>query len=205
MARTKGAKDRGLRKKPAAKRPAIKQDPPSQTLRPEAQSDPATIDRPPIPVNDFKAAIAAELHQADVSSPGQAETQPSEAANPGQASSFDPSSLTIEGLEAAFQLPFFVLARVLAWLKIAPDPLPIRELGKRKARVLAKPSYAVYEHYARQYLGFHPENGVHVAIGVTGLNTVGISPDLVEAIEESRRRAAAKAPTPPSQSGPPMT
>jgi hypothetical protein len=205
MARTKGAKDRGLRRKPAAKRPPIQQDPPSQTLRPEAQSDPAKIERPPIPASDFKAAIAAELNQTAVSSPGQAETQPSDPANPGQASSFEPGTLTIEGLEAAFQVPFFALSRVLAWLRVAPDPGPIRELGQRKARVLAKPAYAIYEHYARQYLGLHPENGIHVAIGVTGLNAVGISPDLVEAIEESRRRAAARTPLPATPGGPPAT
>lgn len=191
MARTKGARDKSIRKKPAAKRPPIKRDPPTETPRPEAQSGPPN-ERPPLPATDFKAAIAAELHQqtGEPLPPGQRSApQPADVPNAGQAS-FEPGTLTIEGLEAAFQVPFFVLSRVLAWLRIAPDPAPIRELGQKRAKVLAKPAYAIYEHYARAYLGLHPDNGVHVAIGVTGLNAVGISPELVEAIEESRRRAA---------------
>ncbi len=162
--------------------------------------------RPPIPPTEFESAIAAELGKADGSSPTPgpcaAGTEPA-GPPPAQATSFfEPSTLTIEGLEAAFQAPFFVLSRVLAWLKIAPDPEPIRALGKRRAKVLAKPSYAVYEHYARQYLGLHPDNRVHVAIGVTGLNAIGIAPELVEAIEESRRRAYTPPLPPGSSSGP---
>ncbi len=222
MARTKGAKDNRPRKRPQPKiskgpsQPANSQGrtaPPVERATPAATAtgtSPTAVTSPPvraaIPPTEFEAAIAAELGRADGSSPTPgpcaADTEPA-GPPPAQATSFEPSTLTIEGLEAAFQAPFFLLSRVLAWLRIAPDPEPIRALGKRRAKVLAKPAYAVYEHYARQYLGLHPDNRVHVAIGVTGLNTIGISPELVEAIEESRRRAGLRASPQATSSSPP--
>jgi hypothetical protein len=98
--------------------------------------------------------------------------------------------LTIEGLAAAWQVPFWALAWLLRILGVIPDPEPVVAVGKRRAKDLAKPSYAIYEHYTRQYLGLNPDNSVHVAAGVTALDAVGIVPEIVEACIKSRRSAA---------------
>jgi hypothetical protein len=191
MARTKGAKDSRQRKKPAG-------SPSKQTSRSAAGIPP--IDRPPLPPDEFKAAIAAELASADPTGSSLSEPGPT-AAQPAAPAPFDPNALTLEGLTHAWQVPFWALGHVLRILRVIPSADCVIEVGKRRAGELAKPSYAIYEHYTRQYLGLHPENQVHVAAGVTGLNAAGILPDIVEAVIEARRRAAAA----PARATPPGT
>jgi hypothetical protein len=145
-----------------------------------------------LPPDDFRAAIAAEMQSCNAGvgsdQPGQQEPAPPQA-SPQAAPAFDPSTLTTEGLTAAWQVPFWALAWALKILGVIPDPEPVIAVGKRRAKDLAKPSYAIYEHYTRQYLGLNPENSVHVAAGVTALDAVGIVPEIVEACIKSRRSA----------------
>jgi hypothetical protein len=179
--------------------------------QPESHSIPA-IERPPLPPDDFAAAVAAELGQAPNSGLGDSgpdgnasQTIPRQ--DPAPAPAFDPNALTMEGLTNAWQLPFWALGQALKLFRVISSADPIIAVGKRRAKDLARPSYAIYEHYTRQYLGLHPENEVHVAIGVTGLNASSLLPELVDAIVEDRRRSAAAAaagqgrpPSPPSGS-----
>jgi len=214
MARTKGAKDKGTRRKPPTRppaKPAIPRMPPGGS-QPKVESKTGDGGPPPradprgASAAEFQAAIAAELKQASVSiDPGRTDAA-STSSSPPVPASFDPSALTIEGLASAWQFPFYVLASVLAFFRIAPDPEPLLAVGRRRAPDLAKPSYVIYEQLAQRYLGFHPENTVHVAVGVTVLDAIGIVPDVIEAVRESRRRAGvAGAQVTPAPAPPPAS
>jgi hypothetical protein len=203
MARTKGAKDARPRKKALPrgtggrfqKRTPIEASPMETTA----------VERPPLPNDDFQAAIAAELGHAPnaLPEPGPvAETPQVSPQGPAPAGGFDPNALTIEGLTGAWQVPFWALGHLLRMLRIIPSADPIIAVGKRRAKDLARPSYTIYEHYTRQYLNLNPENEVHVAAGVTGLNLAAIVPELVEAVLDARRRSAA---SPAGQGGPPAS
>lgn len=211
MARTKGAKDAKPRRKPDPRNahkpsttPASKSGqttPPVRTAPPAAST--SGPERPAIPPDDFRAAIAAELGEAtepQVTQPGQTAgtDSPPGSLSPAPAA-FDPAALTLDGLASAWQLPFYGLAKLLQVLKIAPDPQPIITVGKRRAKELARPSYAIYEQLLTQYLGANPQNTLHAAGGVTALNAVGILPDIIDAIGESRRRSALKGLSPDSR------
>jgi hypothetical protein len=187
MARTKGAKDAKPRKLAVKKPPKPKPKP--VTPSPAAGIPP--IQRPDLPADDFKAAIAAELQSSNAgsNSPGQ-DTAPPQA-GPQPASAFDPTTLTVDGLASAWQVPFWLLGHVLAMFRVIPNAEPVIAVGKRRAKDLAKPSYAIYEHYSREYLGLHPDNAVHVAAGVTALDAIGIVPEIIEACIKSRRQAVA--------------
>lgn len=186
MARTKGAKDR-TKRKPQCR--------PSRPKPPATPADLATDERPTLPAEDFDRAIAAELGgvQAEPGQESASSVSTTGATNEPVQAVFDPGSLTLEGLASAWQVPFWALAWGLKVLGLIPDPEPVIAVGKRRAKDLAKPSYIVYEHYARHYLGLNPDNGVHVAAGVTALNGVGIVPEIVEACLKSRRAGKAAA------------
>lgn len=147
-------------------------------------------DRPAIPPSEFQQAIAAELGKADdVSRPGP-DTSTIDATPPAPA--FDPTALTIDGLTSAWQAAFYLLGGLLAWLRITPDPEPVYAVGRRRAKELARPSYPIYEYFTREYLAMNPDNSLHVAAGATGLNAVGIVPDLIDAVMGARRKATSK-------------
>lgn len=153
-------------------------------------------DRPAIPPDEFTAAIAAELRNSQAgqsaSSSHANDAAPDTAAPP---ASFDPNSLTIDGLASAWQCAFYALGTLLYWLKVTPDPEPVYAVGRRRAKDLARPSYAIYEHYLREYLAVNPDDTVGVAAGATGLNAIGIVPDLIDAVVKARHKAAAAAQT----------
>jgi hypothetical protein len=190
MARTKGAKDAKKRK------PAVKKPPKAKAVTPSPAAGIPPIQRPDLPADDFKAAIAAELQScnAGAKEPGQ-ENAPPQDSPQGPAPAFDPATLTVDGLASAWQVPFWLLGHALAMFRVIPNAEPVIAVGKRRAKDLAKPSYAIYEHYAREYLGLHPDNAVHVAAGVTALDAIGIVPEIIEACIKSRRQAVAAAGT----------
>jgi len=192
MARTRGAKDKSRRKQPAAKiRTPVRPSGPSHGSELAAGTPPGLADRPAVPPGEFEAAIAAELGNTEtIACPGPAPSGVTAQPAPAQ---FDPGALTLDGLASAWQCAFYALGTALAWLRITPDPEPVYAVGRRRGKELAKPSYVIYEHYTRQYLQLNPENTVHVAAGATGLNAIGILPDLIDAVIGARRKAAAKA------------
>lgn len=208
MARTKGAKDNKPRKKSVPRGTGGRFQKQASNLASQERSEVASIERPPLPPDDFAAAIAAELGQAPSADPGPA-GDVAQGVSPQQSAPetlFDPNALTLEGLMNAWQVPFWALGHLLRILRVIPTADPIVAVGKRRAKELAKPSYAIYEFYTRQYLGLHPDNQVHVAAGVCGLNATAIVPELVEAVMDARRRSAAAAvgqggPTPAASTG----
>jgi hypothetical protein len=211
MARTKGAKDNHPRKKPTGKRPpqVNPQRPPASPSDEKTGKVPtpppaAVAARPAIPPSDFKAAIAAELAKEQPAQPGRVpDADPSSGGPPTAPAGFDPAALTLEGLANAWQLPFYGLAKLLQVLRLAPSPGPIIAVGKSRAPEMAKASYPIYEHYARQYVNVHPDQAVNASIGVTLLDGIGIVPDLIDAVMESRADAArAAARTAPPQPDP---
>jgi hypothetical protein len=196
MARTKGARDAKPRKKAAAKpRKASPAAAKTMELGPTSKLvPPAEIQRPPVPPDDFQAAIAAELNKASLS-PGPESTLAADAAfthtdvsAPGPA--FDPASLTLDGLASAWGLAYYALGVILAWLRVTPDADAVAAVGRRRGKDLAKPSYVLYEHWTREYLDLNPQNTVHVAGGATILNFVGTVPEIIDAVRLSRKRAA---------------
>jgi len=70
------------------------------------------------------------------------------------------------------------------------------EVGRRRARDLARPSYEIYRHLLTDYLKLNPDNQVHAAAAVTALNGIGIVPELTEAIVKARKEWAAQNRTP---------
>lgn len=207
MARTKGAKDNKPRKKSVPRGTGGRFQKHTSNTPIAERSEVASIERPPLPPDDFAAAVAAELGQAPIAGPGTANGA-AQSPSPQEPSpvAFDPNALTVEGLTNAWQVPFWALGHLLRILRVIPSADPIIAVGKRRAKDLAKPSYVIYEFYTRQYLGLHPDNQVHVAAGVTGLNATAIVPELVEAVMDARRRSAAAAagqggPTPAAPNG----
>lgn len=196
MARTKGAKDTKKRKAATKKPPKPQAGRPGSEAMPGMETGAARplppIHRPDLPADDFKAAIAAELQAGVTGSNGPGQESMTPQVSPQEpVPAFDPMTLTMDGLASAWQVPFWALAWLLKILRVIPDPEPVIAVGRRRAKDLAKPSYAIYEFYTRQYLGLHPDNAVHVAAGVTALDAVGIVPEIVEACIRSRRQAAA--------------
>jgi hypothetical protein len=167
---------------------------------------PAEIQRPAIPPDEFQAAIAAELNKTFSLSSGPGAVPYSEgsadthtvSSSPGP--TFDPAALTLDAMAAALHLPFYILAWVLQLFRVAPDPGPILAVGAKHAPTLAKAVYPIYDHYARQYIGEHPDQVVNVSIHVAILDAVGIVPDMIDAVNESRAKAAARQ---QQQAGPP--
>jgi hypothetical protein len=209
MARTKGAKDKRPRR-PA--RTAVKkttrtvatQKTPDVTQKaarknhsatPPARTDPtpaAAVNS----VDEFNAAITAELSgralpcdqakPADVG--GSTETPPAGLAN-------QEALLTREAWEGVCRVPFRTLGLILAWLRIVPDPQPIAAVGTRRAKDLARPSYVIFDHYAKRYMDLNPDDPVSLAIAATGLVAADIAEELTEVIVIQRQLAKQNAGT----------
>jgi len=198
MARTRGAKDKTLRKKPFHQRRSAQHPAAAKTVTLTAVTQESPPDRPAIPPDEFTAAIAAELQTSQPGSPASSPHGGDAPAcdSPSPAASFDPAGLTLDGLAAAWQLPFYALGVALRAMRVTPDPEPIFAVGRRRAKDLAKPSYPIYEHYMREYLAVNPDDTVGVAAGATALNAIGIVPEIIDAVVKARRKAAAAQPQP---------
>lgn len=123
-------------------------------------------------------------------------TQPSTAGTePGCAPALPPSTdppLTREAWEGVLRVPF----RLLAQLGQAPA---VAQIGVQRCKDLAKPSYVIFEHYARQYAAMNPDNPLSLAWAATGLVLADIGADVLVELARARaaRRAAAEAATTP--------
>jgi len=202
MARTKGAKDKGRRRKNISPRQSTQHPAAAKTATLTAVTQESPPDRPAIPPNEFAAAITAAIAaELQTSQPGPPASSPhgdgaTACESPGPAASFDPASLTMDGLASAWQLPFYALGVGLHLLRITPDPEPIFAVGRRRAKDMAKSSYPIYEHLMREYLAVNPDDTVGVAAGATALNAIGIVPEIIDAVVKARRKAAAAQPQP---------
>lgn len=210
MARTKGAKDRKPRKKAALsmtpnairKRQAYARDRDQATVerigKPSAGTDVGRTDRKPEAnsVEEFNAAIDAELKQR-VGSPDSAaaDNRPVDVADRVGSSNEQPAGpvadealLTRQAWEGVCRVPFRTLGLCLRAVGIIEDQgqTAIAKLAVKRAPDLARPSYVIFEHYAREYARMNPDDPVNLAIVATGLVAADIAEELTEIIVVSR-------------------
>lgn len=211
MARTKGAKDKKPRKKPALsmtpnairKRQAAaaardrNQTSPERIGKSSAGTDVGRSDRKPEPnsVAEFNAAIDAELKQRAGSPPSATAGRPADATDrvgaPIEAPAGpvgDEALLTRQAWEGVCRVPFRTLGLCLRALGIIEDQgqTAIAKLAVKRAPDLARPSYVIFEHYAREYTRMNPDDPISLAIVATGLVAADIAEELTEIIVVSR-------------------
>ncbi len=110
---------------------------------------------------------------------------------PAPASSDVDPLLTKEAWEGVLRVPFKMLAEAVQ----APG---VAEIGRKRARDLAKPSYVIFEHYAKEYLAMSPDNPLSFAWVATALVGIDIAGDVGMEIARARAgRKAAELPGPP--------
>jgi len=97
--------------------------------------------------------------------------------SPGEA--VDPL-LTKDAWEGVLRVPFRMLA-------IAVQAPGVADVGNRRAKDLARPSYVIFEHYAREYLSLNPDNPLSFAWAAPALVLADISADV--GMEIARARA----------------
>lgn len=203
MARTKGAKDKRPRKKPALsmtpnairKRKAREaQQATEASGKPETPA-PKPTDRKAEPrsVEEFNAAIDAELKQTSDSFPSQ--DPPADGADRVGTSQQAPAGpledealLTRSAWEGVCRVPFRTLGLVLCTLGVIDKDgqTAIGNLAKKRAPDLARPSYVIFDHYARRYASMNPDDPVSLAIVATGLVAADIAEELAEIIVVDR-------------------
>ena len=112
--------------------------------------------------------------------------------------------LTREAWEGVCRVPFRTLALLLGMFGIVPDvgQKAIAAVGKKRAPDIARPSYAIFEHYARKYAEMNPDDPVSLAWAATGLVASDIAEELAEVIVVSRRLAAQQNTSVPGSTGP---
>ncbi len=184
MPRTKGAIDKRPRKRSTVRRP-----------RPIAAALPRSPEGPlPAPTPEFLRQIDADL--------GVTEPQLSVGPEP-NGSRVPPAPslslleseppLTREAWEGVLRVPF----RVLALAVSAPG---VAEVGNKRAKDLARPSYPIFEHYAREYMSLNPDNPLSLAWAATGLVLADIAADVgVEILRARADRAGTPAEIPGGQ------
>ncbi len=188
MARTKGAIDKRPRKRSNTPKRSSSQGP---TLVATGNSGKSPAPEAPLPgVNpEFLNAIDSALGGSD---------KPQ--VSPGCEGSHEPSTpavleeapLTREAWEGVLRVPF----RVLALAVQAPG---VADVGEKRAKDLARPSYRIFEHYAREYLAMNPDDPLSLAWAATGLVLADIAADV--GVEIMRARAERQPPAAPELPG----
>jgi len=222
MARTKGAKDKRPRKAPSkrttrkvvkkvtpARRPASKPaGTPAETPAANARKD--TPPAVPQSVDEFNQAIDAALgvSQAVSPSPGDSDRPAAgdsvgeHGGSPGPSLIEQEAPLTREAWQGVLRVPFRVLGLALAWSGLIDEAgqKAIGLVAEKRAPDLARPSYVLFEHYAKQYAGMDPDNPISLAWAATGLVAASIAEELTEVIVVSRQlaRQRRQAPAPPT-------
>jgi len=229
MARTKGAKDKKPRRKAALSMTlnAIRKRKARERDRKAAKGDPlAPIAEKQSPraglptdrkvettsVDEFNAAIDAALSSKGAAALGSpAEGQAAEASDrvgsvqeqpPGPIA--DEVLLTRQAWEGVCRVPF----RTLAWILRASGTIEDQgqaAIGKQataRAPDLARPSYVIFEHYAKEYARLNPDDPISLALVATGLVAADIAEEIMEIILVSRgiakrqRMESGRAPSP---------
>ncbi|NLZ06659.1 MAG: hypothetical protein GXY19_15950 [Phycisphaerae bacterium] len=202
MARTKGAKDKRPRKKPAlsmtpnairkrAARAQAEASTKAETPAPKPTDRKPDVDR----VAEFNAAIDAELSQRVgtlSSAPADRPADTSDRVGPSIEQPAGPvgdeALLTRQAWEGVCRVPFRTLGLCLRALGVIEDQgqAAIGNLAKKRAPDLARPSYVIFEHYAKQYTAMNPDDPISLAIVATGLVAADIAEELTEIIVVSR-------------------
>jgi hypothetical protein len=177
MPRTKGAIDKRPRKHSTAVKKKRAQ--PAASVAPRDSAPPApAADCNSRPAPEFFNAIDAALHEPQVESGAQAATVGTTPACPPAPVSDDPP-LTCEAWEGVLRVPF----RLLSAAAGAPG---VAQIGVKRAKDLARPSYIIFEHYAREYLAMNPDDPLSLAWAATGLVLADIAADVAVEIGKAR-------------------
>jgi len=211
MARTKGAKDRRPRRRPTTTKKTTKKVAKKKAATPKPQpraghggpTDQPPAETPaagPTSVAEFNQAIDAELGNAagdQTSSPptGDRSTPADSGPHSNQA---DPQStlgdalLTRDAWQGVLRVPFRALALILSSIGLIEvrGAQAIKLVGEKRAPDLARPSYVIFDHYARKYAEMNPDDPLSLAWAATGLVAADIAEELAEVIVVSRRLAA---------------
>jgi hypothetical protein len=190
MARTKGAVD----KRPRKRSTVTKRKPKTPAAIAAAESPAVNLPDGPLPgVNpEFLRGIDAALNEPQVSG-GPATPAPSAQA---PTLSAEEAPLTRDAWEGVLRVPF----RIIALATQAPG---VADVGTKRAKDLARPSYLIFEHYAKQYMAMNPDDPLSLAWAATGLVLADIAADVgVEIMQARARRAAAELPPGPSDGQP---
>lgn len=182
MARTKGAVDKRPRKKSTVSKPRPKEtradlrEPKLVTPAPEGA--PAGVN--PVFLQSIETALSGPVNdpQVEPGAPG-ATTGTTSPGTPAPTLAADPP-LTREAWENVLRMPFRLVAQAAG----APG---VTQIGERRAKDLAKPSYVIFEHYAKEYMAMNPDNPLSLAMVATVLVLCDVSADV--AVEISRARA----------------
>jgi len=220
MARTKGAKDRKPRKRTLSMTPnAIRKRQAAQAAqaaardrdqataerigKPSAGTDVGRSDRKPDTdrVAEFNAAIDAELKtrvgtlsSAPTDRPADTSDRVGPSIEQPAGPVGDEALLTRQAWEGVCRVPFRTLGLCLRALGIIEDQgqTAIAKLAVKRAPDLARPSYVIFEHYAREYTRMNPDDPISLAIVATGLVAADIAEELTEIIVVSRAIARQK-------------
>ena len=95
---------------------------------------------------------------------------------------------TRQAWEGVCRVPFRTLGLCLRALGVIEDQgqAAIGNLAKKRAADLARPSYVIFEHYAKHYTAINPDDPISLAIVATGLVAADIAEELTEIIVVSR-------------------
>jgi len=146
-------------------------------------------------VAEFNAAIDAELSQRVGTPFSTPADRPVDEADRVGSSNEQPAGpageealLTRQAWEGVCRVPFRTLALCLRVLGIIEDQgqAAIGKLAVKRAPDLARPSYVIFEHYAREYARMNPDDPISLAIVATGLVAADIAEELTEIIVVSR-------------------
>lgn len=207
MARTRGAKDKRLRKNaaalkqgklngvtgtvnvtPAAGRPTSKVLNPKREGIPTQKTTDAKEARPmgprpsasPLANDEFLAEVGRQID----ASPSLSTDRPAGTLPPADPAADVP--LTRDAWAAVLRVPFDVAAWLAGYQCIAT-------IGAKRADDLGRASWLLFEHYGRQYMGMDPDNPLSMAWAATGLVLASIVGEIGPAVLEERAARAAVA------------
>jgi hypothetical protein len=187
MPRTRGAVDKRPRKRHTVRRKGPGATPAIGAAEVGSNTGPSP---------EFLRTIEAELAsttEPQVQPAGHASTDSQSTCPPAPASPAADVPLTREAWEGVLRVPF----RLAALMTQTPA---VAQIGAVRCKDLARPSYVIFDHYARQYLGLDPDNELSLAWAATGLVLSDIAADCVIAIHQARA-ARALAEHPPQVAG----
>jgi len=194
MARTPGAKDKRPRKprsrkaKPKSATKGGAKAGPQRAAATPADINAATrcaIDDVSASVDEFTRAIEAELRPQGIVSMPSGSGQASESA---AQSADDDALLSRQAWCGVCRVPFRVLGRVLVSTGVISQADGIIAVGDKRAPDLARPSYVLFLHYAKEYARLNPDDPISLAWVATGLVGADIAEEIAAAILADRAR-----------------
>jgi hypothetical protein len=179
MPRTHGAIDKRPRKRSTGSRP--KNKPAAQIAAGLPAGDPPAAAPSPEFFQQIEAAMGGPEKQRTLDEPGsQAPAAVTDGCGPAPVSpAQEEPPLTKEAWEGLLKMPFRLVGKIMR----SPG---IGIVGIKRAKDLARPSYPIFEHYAREYMALDPGNGLSLAYVATMLVLIDVGGDACVAYLQDR-------------------